>query len=139
MGEVLYEERLYPAGNWACVTKGETLYEQSISMAFMKLMRYICKNSSGEAPPTAQRPLLHVLMASHDIAERTTSDWLFTGRYLGMTVPVLSTVQVDDSGTFEKDVETAFFLPTEFQSNPPCSADPDISVVYREPIRVVAR
>lgn len=54
MGEVQYEERLYPAGNWVSVTRGETLYEQSISMAFMKLMHYICKNSSGEAPPTAE-------------------------------------------------------------------------------------
>ena len=54
MGEVLYEERVYPAGHWACVTRGEDLYEQSISMGFMKLMRFICKeNSAGEAPPTA--------------------------------------------------------------------------------------
>lgn len=53
MGEVAYEERVYPAGNWACVTRGEDLYEQSISMSFMKLMRFICKeNSAGEAPPT---------------------------------------------------------------------------------------
>lgn len=52
MGEVVYEERLYPAGKWACVTRGEDLYEQSISMGFMKLMRFICKeNSAGEAPP----------------------------------------------------------------------------------------
>lgn len=49
MGEVLFEERLYPAGFWACVTSGEDLYEQSISMAFMKLMRFICKeNSAGQ-------------------------------------------------------------------------------------------
>lgn len=53
MGEVLYEERIYPAGNWVSVTRGEELYEQSISLAFMKLMRFICKeNSSGKAPPT---------------------------------------------------------------------------------------
>lgn len=53
MGEVQYEERLYPAGHWACVTRAEDLYEQSISMAFMKLMRFICKeNSAGQAPPT---------------------------------------------------------------------------------------
>lgn len=57
MGEVLYEERLYPAGNWACVTRGEDLYEQSISMAFMKLMRFICKeNSAGQSPPTYSTP-----------------------------------------------------------------------------------
>lgn len=46
MGEVLYEERVYPAGYWACVTRGEALYEQSISMGFMKLMRFICKENS---------------------------------------------------------------------------------------------
>lgn len=44
--EAAYEERRYPAGKWACVTKGEPLYEQSISMSFMKLMRYICKENS---------------------------------------------------------------------------------------------
>lgn len=61
MGEELYEERRYPAGHWACVTRGEELYEQSISMAFMKLMRFICKeNSTGETTPPGQvrpRPL----------------------------------------------------------------------------------
>ena len=35
---------------WACVTRREELYEQSISNAFMKLMRFICKeNSAGRA------------------------------------------------------------------------------------------
>lgn len=57
MGEVLYEERVYPAGYWACVTRGEDLYEQSISMAFMKLMRFICKeNSAGQALPLDLAP-----------------------------------------------------------------------------------
>lgn len=57
MGEVLYEERVYPAGYWACVTRGEDLYEQSISMAFMKLMRFICKeNSAGQALPLVLVP-----------------------------------------------------------------------------------
>uniref|UniRef100_A0A672FFZ2 Heme-binding protein soul4 n=1 Tax=Salarias fasciatus TaxID=181472 RepID=A0A672FFZ2_SALFA len=111
MGEVQYEERVYPAGYWACVTRGEDLYEQSISMGFMKLMRYICKeNSAGQS------------------------------RYLGMTVPVISNVHMMADGvTFEKDVETAFFLPAELQSNPPQSSDPEISIVYREPLRVVSR
>lgn len=50
LGEVLFEERVYPAGKWACITKGEKLYEQSISMGFMKLMKFICKeNSVGKA------------------------------------------------------------------------------------------
>lgn len=61
MGEVLYEERVYPAGYWACVTRGETLYEQSISMGFMKLMRFICKeNSAGQIAPS-QHTQLHSL------------------------------------------------------------------------------
>lgn len=46
MGELQYEERMYPAGHWACVTQSEDLYEQSISKAFMKLMRFICKENS---------------------------------------------------------------------------------------------
>ncbi|KAG7999774.1 Mitogen-activated protein kinase kinase kinase kinase 3, partial [Nibea albiflora] len=109
MGEVLYEERLYPAGNWACVTRGEDLYEQSISMAFMKLMRFICKENSA-------------------------------GRYLGMTVPVISNIHMKDDGiTFKKNVLTAFFLPAEFQTNPPRPSDPDISIIHREPMRVIAR
>lgn len=57
-----------------------------------------------------------------------------------MTVPVVSSIQVmEDSGTFNKDVETAFFLPAEFQSSPPLPTDPDIMIVHREPIRVLAR
>ncbi|XP_003972296.2 heme-binding protein soul4 isoform X2 [Takifugu rubripes] len=109
VGEVLYEERVYPAGYWACVTRGEDLYEQSISMAFMKLMRFICKENSA-------------------------------GRYLGMTVPVVSHIHMMDNGvTFKKDVQTAFFLPAHFQTDPPRPVDPDITIVHREPIRVVAR
>ncbi|KAF3688235.1 Heme-binding protein 1 [Channa argus] len=107
MGEVLYEERVYPAGHWACVTRGEDLYEQSISMGFMKLMRFICKENSA-------------------------------GRYLGMTVPVISNIHMmEDGSTFEKDVQTMFFLPAEFQSSPPQPFDAEITIVYREPIRVV--
>uniref|UniRef100_UPI0009B4C17E heme-binding protein soul4 n=1 Tax=Monopterus albus TaxID=43700 RepID=UPI0009B4C17E len=108
MGELLYEEREYPAGHWASVTRGEDLYEQSISMGFMKLMRFICKENSA-------------------------------GRYLGMTVPVVNNIHMmEDGNTFEKDVETSFFLPTRFQTNPPQPFDPDITIVHREPIRVVA-
>lgn len=109
MGEVAYEERVYPAGKWACVTRAEDLYEQSISWAFMKLMRFICKENSA-------------------------------GRYLGMTVPVVSSVRMmEDKNTFGKDVQTAFFLPAEFQSDPPTPTDPDITIVHREPIRVITR
>ncbi|XP_036979592.1 heme-binding protein soul4 isoform X3 [Acanthopagrus latus] len=109
MGEVLYEERVYHAGHWASVTSREDLYEQSISMAFMKLMRFICKENSA-------------------------------GRYLGMTVPVVSHVHMmEDGNTFEKDVQTSIFLPAEFQNNPPQPYDPNITIVHREPIRIVAR
>ncbi|CAJ1052772.1 heme-binding protein soul4 [Xyrichtys novacula] len=109
MGELQYEERAYPAGNWACVTSGEKLYEQSISMGFMKLMRFICKDNS-------------------------------KGRYLGMTVPVVSHIRMmEDGKAFEKDILTAFFLPAEFQSDPPLPSDPDITIVRREPFRVITR
>ncbi|XP_028676078.1 heme-binding protein soul4 [Erpetoichthys calabaricus] len=109
LDEVVYEERMYPAGKWACVTKGEELYEQSISMAFMKLMRYICKENSA-------------------------------GRYLGMTVPVLNEIQISKDGkSFVRDILTAYYLPAEFQQDPPEPLDPDIVIVQREPVRVVTR
>ncbi|KAM9857378.1 heme-binding protein soul4 [Aulostomus maculatus] len=109
MGEVAFEERVYPAGNWACVTEREDLYEQSISMAFMKLMRFICKENSA-------------------------------GRHLGMTVPVISHIHMmEDGKTFNKEVLTAFFLPAEFQANPPQPFNHDITIVHREPMRVVTR
>lgn len=57
-----------------------------------------------------------------------------------MTIPVVSNVHMmDDGNTFKKDVETAFFLPAEFQTNPPQPSDSDINILYREPIRVIAR
>lgn len=110
MGEVLWEERVYPAGHWACVTRGEDLYEQSVGNAFMKLMRFICKENSA-------------------------------GRYLGMTVPVMSNIHLNEDGTkLGKDVQVAFFLPAEFQTNtPPQSCDPDITIVHRAPMRVITR
>ncbi|KAG7217969.1 hypothetical protein INR49_020735 [Caranx melampygus] len=60
--------------------------------------------------------------------------------YLGMTVPVISNIHMMEDGvTFHKDVQTSFFLPAEFQTTPPQPFDSDITIVYREPIRVVAR
>lgn len=57
-----------------------------------------------------------------------------------MTVPVVSTIHMmEDGSTFNKDVQTSFFLPTAFQSNPPQPFDSDITIVHREPIRVLAR
>ncbi|KAI4896854.1 hypothetical protein NFI96_016918, partial [Prochilodus magdalenae] len=109
LGEIMYEERVYPAGKWACITNGENLYEQSISMGFMKLMRFICKESSA-------------------------------GRYLGMTVPVVNEITMLEDGTsFAKDVLTAYYLPSEFQANPPQPSDPDITIVDRGAIRVITR
>ncbi|MCJ8737769.1 hypothetical protein PDJAM_G00027890 [Pangasius djambal] len=109
LGEVIYEERVYPPGKWACITVGEKLYEQSISMGFMKLMRFICKENSA-------------------------------GHYLGMTVPVVNGItMLEDGRGFESEVLTAFYLPAEFQANPPQSADPDITVVHRDTLRVITR
>ncbi|XP_012691443.2 heme-binding protein soul4 [Clupea harengus] len=109
LGEVMFEERVYPAGKWACITKSEKMYEQSISLAFMKIMRFICKESS-------------------------------VGRYLGMTVPVVAEFQMAENGTnFLKDVVTAFYLPAEFQTNPPEPCDPEITISHREPMRVISR
>lgn len=109
MGEVQYEERVYPAGHWACVTRGDDLYEQSISLAFMKIMRYICKENS-------------------------------LGQYLGMTVPVVSLIQMNPEGSgFEKEVLTGFFLPARFQSCPPQPTDPDIQIQDWGPIAVITR
>lgn len=57
-----------------------------------------------------------------------------------MTVPVLSNIQVMADGcTFDKEVETAFFLPAQFQNEPPRAFDPDVTIVHRQPIRVIAR
>lgn len=107
--EAAYEERQYPAGKWACVTKGEPLYEQSISLSFMKLMRYICKENS-------------------------------VGCYLGMTIPVLNEIHLTKEGTeLEREVLTAYYIPGEFQQNPPTPVDPEIHITERAPLRVLAR
>ncbi|NWT06669.1 HEBP1 protein, partial [Mionectes macconnelli] len=107
--EAAYEERRYPAGKWACVTKGEPMYEQSISMSFMKLMRYICKENS-------------------------------VGSYLGMTVPVLNEIHLTkDETELEREVVTAYYLPGEFQQNPPVPVDPEIHIIERAPLRVITR
>lgn len=57
-----------------------------------------------------------------------------------MTVPVISNIHMMEDGvTFQKDVETAFFLPADYQANPPQPFDSDITIVHREPIRVISR
>lgn len=157
MGELLYEEREYPAGYWASVTQGEDLYEQSISIGFMKLMRFICKeNSAGKAVRTRITPshvscdenddctmvilITFSIFIKYDFLRVITMHGSHPGRYLGMTVPVLSNVQLKEDGvTFQRDVQTSFFLPAEFQNNTLHPSDSDITIVHREPFRVVAR
>lgn len=56
-----------------------------------------------------------------------------------MTIPVLSEIRVLEDGSFAKDVLTLFYLPAEFQLDPPEPTDPDIRIVHREPLSVVAR
>uniref|UniRef100_A0A673MKV7 Heme-binding protein soul4 n=1 Tax=Sinocyclocheilus rhinocerous TaxID=307959 RepID=A0A673MKV7_9TELE len=62
------------------------------------------------------------------------------GRYLGMSVPVVNEIKMADDGTnFMKDALTAYYLPAEFQARPPEPTDPDIRIVHRDAIRVIAR
>lgn len=104
-----YEERQYPAGKWACIRKQEPLYEQSAAYGFMKLMRYICRENS-------------------------------RGCYLGMTVPVLNRIQMDENGTsFVGEVSTEFYLPAEFQQDPPLPQDPEVLIIDRGSFRVISR
>ncbi|XP_020652584.3 heme-binding protein 1 [Pogona vitticeps] len=107
--ELAYEERLYPAGKWACITRQEPKYEQSISMGFMKLIRYICKENSLD-------------------------------RHLGMTVPIINEIHLNKEGTeLLQEVLTAYYLPEEFQPNPPLPLDPDIQIVERTALQVITR
>ncbi|XP_078503397.1 heme-binding protein 1-like isoform X2 [Lissotriton helveticus] len=104
-----YEERQYPAGKWVCIRKQEPLYEQSTAYGFMQLMRYICKENS-------------------------------RGRYLGMTVPVLNRIQMNENDTaFVGEVSTEFYLPAEFQQDPPLPQDPEVLIIDRESFRVISR
>ncbi|XP_061627046.1 heme-binding protein soul4 [Phyllopteryx taeniolatus] len=109
MGEVLWEERAYPAGKWACVRQAEELYEQSISKSFMKLMRFICKENS------AGRHL---------------------GLTVPVVSTVLLTA---DGKTLDKNVVTGFYLPGDFQDAPLRPHDPDVDIAQRDAVTVVAR
>lgn len=140
--EAAYEERQYPAGKWACVTKGEPLYEQSISLSFMKLMRYICKENSvgvcrqdrrGQWGGAGQGAGLPAQLPHH-------AHHLLAGCYLGMTVPVLNEIHLTKEGTeLEREVLTAYYIPGEFQQNPPAPMDPEIHITERAPLRVITR
>lgn len=62
------------------------------------------------------------------------------GRYLGMTVPIVNGItMLKDGSGFESEILTAFYLPAEFQANPPQSPDPDITIVHRDSMRVITR
>uniref|UniRef100_A0A663MVR9 Uncharacterized protein n=1 Tax=Athene cunicularia TaxID=194338 RepID=A0A663MVR9_ATHCN len=104
--EAAYEERQYPAGKWASVTKGEPMAattDQAISLC----------------------PL---------------PSYLLPGCYLGMTVPVLNEIHLTKEGTkLEREVITAYYLPGEFQQNPPVPMDPEIHITERAPLRVITR
>ncbi|XP_007896438.1 heme-binding protein soul4 [Callorhinchus milii] len=107
--ETAYEERLYPAGKWAYISRSEKLYEQSISMGFMKLMRYICsENSAGH----------HLGMTIPIINEIRI---------------------VTEGNCLTPEVVTAYYLPAVFQDQPPQPMDPDIEIVERQPMSVVTR
>ena len=57
-----------------------------------------------------------------------------------MTIPIVNIIHLTQDGSaFEKDVVTAYYLPSEFQANPPEAADPEVSIVFRPPFPVLAR
>ncbi|XP_061687073.1 heme-binding protein soul4 [Syngnathoides biaculeatus] len=109
MGEALWEERVYPAGKWACVRQAEELYEQSISKSFMKLMRFICKENSAGRHLGLTVPVVSTVLVRAD------------------------------GETLDKDVVTGFYLPAAFQDAPPHPHDTDVDVAHREAVTVVAR
>ncbi|XP_013978319.1 heme-binding protein 1 [Salmo salar] len=97
-GDVLYEKRHYEKAHWACITVHEDTYEQSICYGFMKLMRYICQQNS-------------------------------SGSYLGMTIPILTVIRTDENhSVLSRDVTVAYYLPTEYQAQPPLPSDIEISI-----------
>ncbi|KAL0969603.1 hypothetical protein UPYG_G00229660 [Umbra pygmaea] len=97
-GDVLYEKRHYEKAQWACITVREETYEQSICYGFMRLMKYICQQNS-------------------------------SGSYLGMTIPILTVIRTDEShSVLSRDVTVAYYLPTEYQAQPPLPSDSDIRI-----------
>ncbi|XP_043930202.1 heme-binding protein 1-like [Protopterus annectens] len=97
-GELLYEKRQYQAAKWACIKISEGQYEQSICLGFMKLMRYICEQNS-------------------------------LGAYLGMTVPIVTVVRTNELRTgLSLTVTVAYYLPEQFQEQPPEPYDTEIVI-----------
>ncbi|TSK53645.1 Kinesin light chain 1 [Bagarius yarrelli] len=109
MGEVIFEERVYPPGKWACITFGEKMYEQSISKGFMKLMQFICSENTAGRYLGMTVPIVN-----------------------GITM-------LEDGSGFKSEVLTAYYLPAEFQTNPLQSLDPDITIVHWDSLRVITR
>ncbi|XP_067847137.1 heme-binding protein soul3 [Heptranchias perlo] len=96
--ELLYEKRQYKKAKWACVTEHEARYEQSTSMGFMKLMKYICQqNSSG----------------------------LFLGLSLPI-VTIVHTNQTRSE--LQPEVTIAYNLPAQFQDQVPQPFDAEIAI-----------
>ena len=59
---------------------------------------------------------------------------------MGMTVPVLNEIHLNKEGTeLEREVLTAYYLPGQFQQNPPVPMDPEIHITERAPLRVITR
>ncbi|XP_025939104.1 heme-binding protein 1-like [Apteryx rowi] len=85
------------------------MYEQSISMSFMKLMRYICKENSIGCYLGMTVPVLNEI---HLTKEGTK---------------------------LAHEVLTAFYLPAVFQQDPPIPTDPEIHITERAPLRVITR
>lgn len=57
-----------------------------------------------------------------------------------MTVPVVNEIRLSEEGTeLLRDVTTTYYLPGEFQPDPPLPTDPDIRIVERQPLRVLTR
>ncbi|CAL8313164.1 unnamed protein product [Lota lota] len=51
------------------------------------------------------------------------------GRYLGMTVPIVTIVRTDDAlSNLSRDVQLAYFLPSHLQDHPPLPTDPEITL-----------
>ncbi|XP_029454328.1 heme-binding protein 1-like isoform X2 [Rhinatrema bivittatum] len=108
-GKVLYEKRQYGKAKWACIKMEEKQYEQSTCLAFMKIMKYICEQNSA-------------------------------GLYLGMTIPILTTVHINETQSeLTNSVTVAYYLPSQYQEQPPQPSDSDIIIEDWPPTVVYAR
>ncbi|XP_035279521.1 heme-binding protein 1-like [Anguilla anguilla] len=51
-----------------------------------------------------------------------------SGHYLGMSVPIVTVVRMDESrSVLSRDVTVAYYLPSQHQAQPPLPLDPDIA------------